>query len=648
MANESTTVSDAPETEDDKSVHRRICERADELWSWWQDNIQENETDREMVAGNQWSPAALEERKGKITMTVNKLSQYIDRVMGDILQNPTNIKYRATTYQSGTRVQGKKAKKEYETAEVRTSIAKDIEIQSNAESWYNLAAQNMCEGGFGWLRVDAILNDFNKMVMEISGVQNPSDAMIDYNGIQADFSDARDGFVFTRMPRAKFKKLYPDSAASDFSANHFTSRYPWCTEDLVVLAEYWERIRRPQEELIKAANEGKTLNPYKVVWRRVSGAEILEGGAAGNRTPFTSIPLVPMIGSCIIRADGKKTFQSAHRHARDAQKDANYWRSEMTMQVAAQANQPWVGTATMFEDNENDWETANINKPSRLIYKVDPESPTAKPTKEAPPQIPAAAMELYLNATQDLGQAIGMYSASVGTIKGDESGRAILAKERQDSTGKFGFTKGRDNAVRRVGKLLQEGMKYIYAEEQEIRIYGEDQSVDYADIPGAPIFEGECECYVEAGPAYATQRIETVNILMDLAKNMPEQLAATLDIILENLDFPAAQRAAERVRRGMNPAMLSVNERQDLQKEERESGVEPPPLSPDAVLAAQIEQAKQAQKEAQLAIEQVKAKQQELEAMTVQAQAANNEQVETLVAQAIAKYISETQQAIKR
>jgi hypothetical protein len=637
--------------ESESEVHRRIVTRCDELWSWWLENIEESNTDRDMVAGLQWSPESLEIRKGRVTLVANKLPQYVESVMGDILQNPTNIKYRATSYNDGSKVKGKKANAEYEIAEIRSSAAKDIEIKSNAQSWYERAARNMCEGAFGWLRVDAVSDDYGRPQFEISGVMNPADAMIDCSGIKPDWSDARDGFIFTRMPIDVFKKTFPGKATTDFSASAMQTNFQWSREQYVLVAEYWERVRRPQDEIIAERNVGIFKPVYQVFWRRLSGNEILEGGAKGVLTPFSSLPApIPMIGSEVIRGDGSRIFQSVHRHARDLQKDANYWRSGMTQQVAMQASgQPWVGTATMFEDNKSAWETANVTNPSMLAYKVDPEAPQSMPTKAPPPDIPAAAMQLYLTATQDLQQSLGIRSDLSGTVKGEESGRAILAKERQDQTGKYGFTKGRDAAIQRVGKLLQEGMKRLYGaiqRPQEVRMYNSDETIDYVEV-GPEAFQGDYECYVEAGPSYATQRIEGVNTLMGLAESMPNTMAVGADILAANLDSPVAKQLSDRLRRAMDPRFLSPNERAEMQKEQEN---EPPaPPDPNLVLQSEIEKARAAAAEARVMQEQLKTQQEELqaqqEALKLQAEQANQanaEQVKDLVAQALAEFLRET------
>jgi hypothetical protein len=642
-----TTVSDIEESESE--VLRRIVTRCDELYSWWRENIDESNTDRDMVAGIQWSSESLSLRSNRVTLTANKLPQYVESVMGDILQNPASIKYRAVTYSDGSMVRGKKANKEYTIAEVRESIAKDIEIKSNAQSWYEKAARNMCEGAFGWLRVDAISDDFGKPRLEISGVMNPADAMIDCSGVQPDWSDAADGFVFTRMRVDQFKKAFPGFAATDFSAPSYQTAFQWSHEQTIVIAEYWERVHRPKDEIIAERNQGIFRSPWKVVWRRLSGNAILEGGAKGITTPFTSLPApIPMIGSEVIRGDGSRIFQSVHRHARDIQKDANFWRSEMTEQVQGQGNQPWVGTSTQFGDNKAAWETANVVRPSILEFTVDPEAPTGKPEKGQPPEIPAAAMQLYLTATQDLQQSLGIRSDYSGTVKGEESGRAILAKERQDQTGKYGFTKGRDAAIKRIGDALQEGIMRLYAEKQteEIRIYNPDETVDYVDV-GPDAFTSNFECYIEAGPSYATQRIEGVNTLMSLAEAMPQTMSVAADIIARNIDSPVAKQLADRLLRSMDPRLLSANEREELQKEQAEA--EPPPPDPNLVLQAEIENAKAAQGQARVEQEKLKVEQEriqaEQEAVRLQIELAQGgaENIKSLVAQAMAELLAEAQ-----
>ena len=277
-------------------------------------------------------------------------------------------------------------------------------------------------------------------------------------------------------------------------------------------------------------------------------------------------------------------------------------------------------------------------------------------------------MQQYLSSIQDMKACIGMYDASIGNISGEVSGRAILARERQSDIGTYVFSHHRNEAIKRLGRLVLEGMRAIFTDTQTVRVFLPDETEDFVEINKPEIdeesgsaaimndiTEGEYEVYVDAGPAYNTLRIEAVNSLMEMAQAYPEILTIAGDVLAINMDWPGARALAERLRRFINqrtPGILSPIEIQEIQQQQE--NIPPPPPDPNLELQAAIQNGKtmQAQFNAQKEEARAMASQAEMQTEIVQAQVAMNEpqvdpmQLREMVAQLIAEYISETKSPI--
>jgi hypothetical protein len=371
-----------------------------------------------------------------------------------------------------------------------------------------------------------------------------------------------------------------------------------------------------------------------------------------------------MVGRESLSLEGRN-FESLIVHAMDAQREASYWRTMMTEQVALQPKTKWTASAAQVESRRDDWERANTTPMDVLIYDVDPMNPTGRPVREQPTQIAAAEMQQYISSVQDMKACIGLYDSAIGNLSGEVSGKAILARERQTDIGTYVYVYHRNEAVKRLGRLVLEGIKAIYTDTQKIRLFLPDETTDFVEINKPvpveedgvkrieienDITEGDFDVYVDAGPAYNTLRIEAVNSLMEMAQTNPQILQIAGDIMAINMDWPGARQFSERLKRWVAstmPGVLSPIEMQELQQQQE--GIEPPPPTPEQQLQAQIadansqkEQAKAARAGAEAEKAAQQAAQAEAEVVSGQASMDLQNQVRQMVAQAIAEYIQET------
>jgi len=686
-----STASEAVDTysySDEQDVLLEMKERLDDCWMDWDRIYRKSLECCDMIAGNifRYDIKAQRIAEGRPVIEVNQLTQYTERVLGDMRHNLPAIKFRATTPNVAGKAVGEKTKAEYEMTEIYASIVKGIEQKSNAELWYDRASVQMVHGGVGWLRCYPCYKSEESLDLDIkiSGVTDFTNAILDMTGLEPDFSDARYGFVFEQIPRKEFEARWPDASAISISRREYAGRL-WFTEDMVTVAEYFERVAVPVTicrlttgEIVEKDDEDDLMPKYppemivqerktmkhKVVWRKVTETDILEGGHKGIELPFREIPLIAMVGRESLSAQGRN-FESLIVHAMDAQREACYWRTMMTEQVALQPKAKWTASAAQVESRRDDWERANTTPLDVLIYDIDPLNPTGQPQRIQPQQINAADMQQYITSVQDMKACIGLYDSAIGNLSGEVSGKAILARERQTDIGTYVYVHHRNEAVKRLGRLVLQGIKAIYTDTQTIRLFLPDETTDFVEINKAvpvedeqgkrveienDVTEGEFDVYVDAGPAYNTLRIEAVNSLMEMAQTNPEIMSIAGDIMAMNMDWPGAMQFAERLKRAtfaQNPNVFSSVELQELQKEQANNP--PPAPNPDMQLQAGIADAnsqKEQAKAARAAAEAEKAAQQaeqaKAEVVSGQASIDLQEQVKAMAAQAIADYIRET------
>lgn len=649
--------------EDSQAVLDEMKIRLDDCWSDWDRIYRKSLECCEMISGKIFKPEVKAQRlaENRPVIEVNQLVQYTERVLGFMRQSPACIKFRSTTPDVAGKAIGIKTNSSYEQTEVLSSLIKDIERSSNANMWYDRACMQMVHGGVGWLRIYPAYKDDKSfdMTLRISGVTNFTNAILDMSGLEQDFSDARYGFVFENIPRKEFEARWPDVSCASVTNREYAGRL-WTSTDMVTIAEYFERVsvevkihRLIDGTVVEVGDksvevdkaqivETRKCRKYKVLWRKVCETDILEGGVNGIELPFSEIPLIPMIGRESFDEAGRN-FESLIVHAMDAQREASYWRTMMTEQVALQPKAKWLASSAQVENRRDDWERANTLPMDVLTYDIDPSNPAAMPTRVQPTQIAAAEMQQYLSSIQDMKACIGMYDAAIGNVSGEVSGRAILARERQSDTGTYVFVHHRNDAIKRLGRLALEGIKKIYTDTATIRIFLPDETTDFVTINNPKVdidtetnakktiiendvTVGDYDVYVDSGPAYSTLRIEAVNSLMEMAQTNPELLTIAGDIMALNMDWPGARQFAERLRRWINlkaPGVLSPTEFLEIQ-EQQQSMPPPPPPPPDPVLELQnaIQQGKVKQAEFNAEKERARAITAQAEAETERTQAA--------------------------
>jgi molecular chaperone DnaK (HSP70) len=168
-------------------------------------------------------------------------------------------------------------------------------------------------------------------------------------------------------------------------------------------------------------------------------------------------------------------------------------------------------------------------------------------------------------ATDNLKQVTGIYDASLGAPGQEQSGRAIIARQREGDNSNYHFMSNLSIAIHHIGRILIDMIPTIYDTARTIRILGEDMTDKVIEInqqsQEGELYDlsvGEYEIMVDVGPTYETKRSETAQNLINVITALPNVGQVVSDILMRQLDFPLSSEAADRLKRLIQQTMPGV------------------------------------------------------------------------------------------
>ena len=632
--------------EDVAAVINLARERATDGSTYWKDNWDNAEADLKFLGGDQWPSKIMNERDedGRPCLVNNVLPTFTDRVLGEQRKNKTQIKINATqsylvpkktvvaqdpegnplpqdpnTEQEfeTLKIPNMTGKKQYELAEVLQGIIKNIEYNCDAEDAYDLAYQASVQSGFGYLRVrtDYMNEEFEQDVI-IECLENQFSVTMDPMWKKPDTSDKNWTLIDELMEKSTFENEYPDAVAQPLATGNDNSLNNWFTEKTVRVSEYYTRVPKVKtkclltdgramwkedlepilDELLEKGvyiQRERQVKTYEVFWRKITGLEVLEGPI---KLDCTIIPVVPIFGKKL-RIKEKTTYISLIRHSKDAMRMSNYWDSAATETVALAPKAPFVGTAEQIEGYEKQWENANSKNQGILTYNASAPGDRG-PMRSQPAAIPAAELTLGQNATDKIKATLGMFDASLGAQGNETSGKAINARINQADAGSYTFSDNFYKGLRMVGRICVELIPKTYDTERVMRIKFQDETEDFVKINEQILDEetqeyvtvydlglGKYDVTVSSGPAYATQRMEAADTMLAFIKAAPETGPIIMDLVAQNMDWEGSDVVAERLKKIVDPKILSAAEREQMQEDQPA----PPPPTPQEQAVMELE-----------------------------------------------------------
>jgi len=527
----------------------------------------------------QWDEEAKKKREGRPRFTINRVAGAIDQLIGDQRQNRTNIKIRPVSGGASESV-----------ADTLTGLIRNIEDNSKAGNAYDVAFDEMVNGGFGGWRITTVFNDedFNQSI-KIKPLNTATTSLwFDDAATEYDKRDAKFALVTVDMPKEEHKERFPKSPMHDWSQENFdrSGCKSWFGENFTRVAEYW--VKTPITRNIALLSDGRVIDSdeekavmdeladsgatvlktravksHKVEMYLMDGSGILEGPMAWAGK---YIPLVPVYGRQAF-VEGHTYTRGIVRFAKDANRIYNYETSAIVEANALTPKDPYWYTPAQASGHEAKYRNFAVQNSPFMPYNPDIKTGGAPPTRTGAPSVQQASLTILQQTSMDLYHVTGMQPPSIGVNPELKSGKAILAQERQGDRGSFIFT---DNLVKSKeygAEILVDLIPRIYDTQQQVRIMKQDGETEEVEINSVneevtdtqtgkktlvnDLSIGKYDVVTDTGPAFATQRQESAQQILDLIATSPQFEALAMDLVAKDLPILESKELTKRVRKLM-------------------------------------------------------------------------------------------------
>ena len=521
-------------------------------------------------------------------------------------------------------------------------IIRNLENISDAKDVYAAAARGMITTGYdGWRVVQKYANDnsFNQDLI-IEKVHNFIDRVwYDSAAELQDKSDSRYCFVLHPIAKDEFDRKYPESNGASVPDDRDGEAY-YDKAEVVVIGEFLY-VEKEERELVLMSN-GQTYeadDDFQMVVDDLAMAGITEvkrrkrkynkvctrffdnDGWLGEDkdTVFNRIPVIPVFGNYKV-IENKTVYSGVVEKLMDSQRVLNYSMSREIEEGALAPRAKYWMTLTQAAGHEDSLSTMNTNSDPVQFYNVDPESP------QAPQQNGGAMVNPGLRTISEamrgmIGYSAGMFASNMGDNPGLQSGVAIRSLQNKGDNATYKYNRAVQVAIAATGKLLVDAIPKVYDTERTMRILYEDKSYEMATINETVIdqqtgeivvlndlAQGVYDVVCKAGPSFKNRQQETLEMIIEMAKVDPSVMQIAGDVMMQNINSPAADQIAERKRDQMLKAglipqsQLTEEEMAAMQQQMSQQGQQQDPASVMAqaemlkgqadMMRAQIEQAK--------------------------------------------------------
>lgn len=598
---------------------KQVRSRFDIHQTFWSEIQSEGLEDDKFVGGEHWPEEVRKEREEdhRPILTYNLLPAYTRQITNKVREERSQVKVVPVESDRNKtpQVANMTGTRDYSLADIYSGIIKNIEHVSRADQAYDTAIKHAVDHGFGYFKLRNRWSRADPFVQElvIERVRNSYTVFLDPDAQEADYRDMQDAFIFGNVKKTTFEEKYPDATHTEFAQTAMGAAYDgWYDTDSLRLAQYFW-IDWKDDEVLQL-NNGKVVYFHDVkdvldelkqkqgihivrdsnnaemrkdvvrpvaMWQKMTARDVLEGPL---ELPFSAIPIFPVLGEELI-IDGRTRYESAIRHAKDAQKSYNYFRTAAVEAVGLAPKAPWVGTEAQFAGHEDLYEQANTRNLPYLTY--NHKEGVSPPARVVNSQVAAAELQNATQDAQDIQSIIGLHEANIGAESNEISGKAILARQAQGSTSTYHFPENLSRAKEQCGRLMVEAIPKIYDTARVMRIRLPDDTDDFVEINQSvededsdrvtlvhDISYGRYDVVMEVGKSYKTQRQEAAELQMEILKVLgPEKAANIVHLIIKNLGIPGSDEVSAVLRKMLPDALKSEDEKiADLPK-----GVTPDP-----------------------------------------------------------------------
>ena len=579
----------------EKKILESMRKRLDASITAEADEREKGTNDLKFINGDQWEQSVIQQRgKGRLCLTINKLPTFLDQIDGDMRLNTPGIS-----------VNGVDDHDDPDTADVIEGLIRYIQRNSGADRIHSYAGIHAAAGGRGAWRIltDYIDDAGFEQEIRIKRIINPYSVYFDPAAEDDNKQDGQYFFIVTDMSRDEYRNQYNFEPVNYETDGKELAN--WQTETTVRVAEYFWKEKTGTKTLYQLENgdvveekpkkyqKKRTVPIYEIRWAKVDGKRILDEG----KIPGTMFPIVLCWGKQLC-VDGKIESRGIARHAKDAVKMYNYFRSNDAESAALQPKQPYLMPDSCLGAYKEIWDKANDENYPYLPYKVDANFPNLRPIRERPPVSSSGNQAQIAIADSEMKDTIGIQEAGLGQRSNETSGVAIQKRKQESDTGMFAFIDNLAAAIETEAKIILSMIPEIYDYKKKLRILGKDMKekiVSVNDGAGIDLTTGKYDVSISIEGSYSTQREEFQKKIETLLPHLnPEQIGVIAHKLFEMQDVHGFNDIAEILKKLLPPEFQDSTDNLD---EESEMAVESAGLSSEQLLPEQ--QAAQAQAQAQ-------------------------------------------------
>jgi len=591
----------------------------------------------------QWEPYWWEANQNKPRYTFDNVNPIVDQVASEIEQADFDIRVSPA---------GGNATKAI--ASTYDGLIRNIENISNAKQIYSQAARGMITGGFDAWRVSQKFVDDNSFDQDIviEKIGNPVDRVwFDPAAELQDKSDSRYCFVLHPMAVDEYENRWPEGSGESVPDDREGDAY-YDKAEAIVVGEFLY-MESEDRELVMMSNgqthevnedfdkivddlaaigvtevRRRTRKVHKVCSRFFDNKDWLEDD---RDTVFNRIPVIPVYGNFKI-FEGKTLYWGVVEKLLDPQRVLNYAMSRSIEEGALAPRAKYWMTPAQAAGHEDQLGTLNTNSDPVQFFNPDPEFPSI-PQQQGGAQVNqglsmiAQSMQGMINATA------GMFAANMGDNPNAQSGVAIRQLQNKGDNGTFKYSRSMEIAISATGRLIKDAIPKVYDTARTIRVLREDDTYDMADLNQQVIDNatgeivtvndlsvGSYDVICKAGPSFKNRQEETLEAITSLAQVDPSLMQIAGDLLLQNVNTPAANQIAERKRaqmlqQGLIPQSQMTEEELMAAQQQMAQGQQAP--DPAMVLA----QAEQLKAEAEMMRSQIEMQKLQNEQMKLQLEA---------------------------
>lgn len=604
------------------------------IWYAYYDiNIRNFRTDQEFLFLKQWTDDEDQEfvRLRKPKMTFNKIYDYYKKVISEQRNVTPNLQVRCL-----------EGKSDQNSIDIRADIVRQIAYSSKSDIVYQTAFEKMLAGGFGAIRVVTEYESpksFNQHIL-LKRIDNPDRTFFDSNAKEPTKSDGQYCGYYDSLSKSEFEKLYPDiKYPQSFPYNNEgATSFSWGDKDNITIVEYYkkewfnfnlyqlstgetvtekeyQKILEQYQSLLEATavdNIEIPITPPEIIAKRQSSNYKIKQYKAiqdkiidENEWPSKEFPIIFCPGDVHI-IDGRERTLSFTKYARDAQRLLNYIVSELAQAVKNNRREQFLATPANVSGEAvlGMWKNSSIQQ-GVLLANPDPIT-GQMPIKLPEPEIPQSLIALYKNIDADIRSILGYYEANLGSEGQELSGVALRTRQKAGNQSVGVFFDNLDRAVEQVGRVVMSLLPKIYDTERNVKGQSFDGKVRDITVnqPGInntvynDLTTGSYDIVIEAGPSFAVQRAEAMQVMLQMVQVGGEQTYRLLaDLLAQNTDLENTPQIVKRLEKLVPPEILA--------EEKKLPPPPPPPPSPEQIAAQQAMQLKM--KELQLKAIQIQA-----------------------------------------